>query len=278
MLKKILILLSLLNLVTFAKIHSDKSRINVSREIIGDWVQRIEYSTGTFKITGFGNRELSYKIENFGNIYFFHESGAVEELIKINNIELISSDGSANIDKNNQVINSSRGQCNLKVIVAVNVNGNTRLGGKYKSKPITLVIRDGKDKSEEVQIEINLELNVIRRLRVSTTPMDLGVGVQGQKMSSNQGTHGYLKIEGEPNREVEISYPKDIEIFNKNKNGRLKVKVHSPELGKKDDEDYEIRLTSKGERKVTFVGEVEDTKKAPPGSYSGELKIKVRYD
>lgn len=278
MLKKILILLCVLNLVTFAKIHSDKSKLNVNREIIGDWIQRIEYSTGTFKINGFGNRELSYKIENFGNVYFFRENGTIEELIKINHIELISSDGSANIDKNNQVINTSKGQCNLKVIATVNVNGDTRLGGKYKSIPIILVIRDGKEKNEEVKIEINLELNVIRRLRVSTTPMDLGVGVQGQKMSSSQGTHGYLKIEGEPNREVEISYPEDVEIFNKNKNGSLKVKVYSPELGKKDDEDYEIRLTSRGEGKVTFVGEVRDTKKAPPGNYSGELKIKVRYD
>lgn len=276
MLKKILVLLCLLNLVTFAKIHSNTSKLNVSKEIIGDWTQSINYLTNNFRIEGLGNKDLSYKIENFGNVYFFREDGSVEELIKITNIELQSFD--SNIDKENQIINVSKGHCNLKVRATVMVKGDTRLSGKYRSRPINLVIYSGKDKDEEVKIEINLELSVIRRLRVSTTPMDLGIGVQGQKMSSNQGTHGYLKIEGEPNREVEISYPEEIEIFNRNKNGSLKVKVYSPELGKKDDEDYEIRLTSRGEGKVTFVGEVKDTEKAPPGKYRGELKIKVRYD
>lgn len=274
--KIFLLILLIFNFTAFGKVNSSVSRLEVSKEIIGDWTQNIIYTTNNFKITGLGNTKLSYKIENFGNIHFLKEDGNVEDSIKINWIELDSLD--SYIDKDNETITLNRGNCNLKVQVSVTVKGNSRLGGKYRSRPISLIIYGEKNnKDEEVKIDIYLELNVIKRLKVSTTTMDLGVGVQGQKMSSNQGTHGYLKVEGEPNKGINISYPSEVEIFNKKGNDSLKVEITSPEL-EKNGENYIMKLSPRGEDRVRFIGEIKDTKNAQAGEYNGELKIKVRYD
>lgn len=275
--KKVLILLLFFNCIVFGNMRFNTSKLTSRKEIIGDWTQNINYTTNSFKITGLEDRKLIYEIENFGNIYFFREDGTVEERIKINKVELESFD--SRLSRENKTIETNRRDCNLKLKVNVNVKGDSGLGGRYISRPITLTVYRGDgNKSSGIKIETTLELNVIRRLKVSTTPMDLGVGVQGQRVSSSQGTHGYLKVEGEPNKRINISYPKEIKIFNRKGKGSLKVNISSPELERKDDENYTTKLSRYGDRKILFMGEVVDTKKASPGKYSGELKIKVRYD
>ena len=97
-------------------------------------------------------------------------------------------------------------------------------------------------------------------------------------LSSSHGNHGYLNIEGEPNRNVVINYPREVEMFNKMGKGSIKVEISSPDLYFTGNEEYSTRLSERGEKKVTFFGQVRDTKKAVPGKYSGDLKIKVRYN
>ncbi|MGL4787932.1 MAG: hypothetical protein ACRC2Q_13775, partial [Cetobacterium sp.] len=75
-----------------------------------------------------------------------------------------------------------------------------------------------------------------------------------------------------------INYPREVEMFNKMGKGSIKVEISSPDLYFTGNEEYSTRLSERGEKKVTFFGQVRDTKKAAPGKYSGDLKIKVRYN
>lgn len=277
--KTLLLLLLSVHLIAFGDIKSNTSRLFEKREVVGEGYQKVKYTTSSFKITGLGNYdELTYRFENFGN-GFFKKNNEIEPAIEIRRLWIEPLD--AVVDKDNKVIFGFTGNCSLRVRAIVDVKNSPILSGTYESYPILLILV-GREKNgysrDSVMIELKMELDIIKALKISTTPMNLGVGIQGQKMSSAQGNHGYLNIEGEADRVVEVSYPREVEIFNTTGKGSINVEVFTPDLVYTRNENYLTRLSGRGEGKVTFFGQVRDTRKATPGSYSGELKIKVRYN
>lgn len=277
--KKILFFLLFFHLIAFGSMNSNTSRLVEKREVIGEGYQNINYTTSSFRITDLGGYDkLTYKFESFGN-EFFRKNNIVEPLIVIKQLWVEPID--AVVDRNSKTIVGFNGKCDLKIKSVVGMRSGSRLGGKHTSYPIVLTLKGKRKNSsnyDEIRIEFEMELDVIRTLKVSTTPMDLGTGVQGQKLSSAYGSHGYLNIEGEANKNVVISYPSQVNIFNKTGQGTMRVDIHSPDLLYLGREDYTTRISEKGEKRVVFFGEVRDTRKAPPGRYSGDLKIKVRYN
>ena len=277
--KVLLFFLLFFRLVTFGDIKSDTSRLIEKREVVGEGYQNVDYLTNNFKITGLGGYDkLIYEFESFGND-FFKKNHMLEPRIKIKQMWIEPLD--ATIDTNNKVILGFNGNCNLRIRTVVGVRNGSRLSGKYTSYPIILILKGKRKNSssyDRIMIEVRMELDIVKTLKISTTPMDLGVGVQGQMLSSSHGNHGYLNIEGEPNRNVVINYPREVEMFNKMGKGSIKVEISSPDLYFTGNEEYSTRLSERGEKKVTFFGQVRDTKKAVPGKYSGDLKIKVRYN
>ena len=214
--KVLLFFLLFFRLVTFGDMKSDTSRLVEKREVIGEGYQNVDYLTNNFKITGLGGYDkLIYEFESFGND-FFKKDHMLEPRIKIRQIWIEPLD--ATIDRNNQVILGFNGNCNLRIRSIVRVRNSSRLSGRYTSYPIILILKGKRKNSssyDRIMIELKMELDIVKALKISTTPMDLGTGVQGQILSSSHGNHGYLNIEGEANRSVIISYPREVEMFNK---------------------------------------------------------------
>ncbi|MGL4538525.1 MAG: hypothetical protein ACRCUD_05460 [Cetobacterium sp.] len=277
--KVLLFLLLFLRLMTFGNMNSHTSRLIEKREVIGEGIQSIKYETNDFKITGLGNYDrLIYDFKSYGN-QFFKQGQLVESAIEITQMWIEPLD--ATVDRNNKFIVGFHGECRLKVAATVRINNNSKLSGRYTSHPIILSLkgRHGHNSEyDEVTIEVILELEVTKALKVSTTTMDLGTGVQGQRLSSSNGTHGYLNIEGEANRNVVISYPSQVEIFNKVRTGSIKIEISTPGLYPLGNGDYGTVLSEKGEKNVIFVGESRETKEVQPGEYTGNFQVKVRYN
>lgn len=277
--KKILLFLPFFCLMTFGNMKSDTSRLIEKRETIGEGYQNINYTTNNFKIKDLNDYdELTYEFESFGN-RFFRKNYTIEPLIEIKQLSIEPLNASVN--RNNRTIIGFSKNCNLKIKSVVGIRNGSKLSGKYSSYPITLILKGRRRNSsryDRIAIEIILELDIIKSLKISTTSMDLGVGIQGQILSSSYGNHGYLNVEGESNKEVVVSYPSQVELFNKEEKGSIRVEIYSPDLYSLGNEEYRTRLSEKGEKRVAFVGEVKDTKKALPGKYSGNFKIKVRYN
>ncbi|MGL4903970.1 MAG: hypothetical protein ACRCYT_03790 [Cetobacterium sp.] len=277
--KKIIFVYMLINIYIFGKISSSSSKIFEKRELIGGITQNQIFVSSTIKLTGLGNVDkISYDFERFGRDYFINSFGESVQSIKIKTLEITSSDGYVNKEK--REITNFNGNLQFKVIGIIEIKSDDKLSGIYKSPNITLILdtEKGNGKEEEVRISLEYELHILKPLKIKTTQMDLGVGVQGQEMSTFEGTPGYLEIEGEVNRRINISYPKEVEIYNLDKNGQLKVFISTPELHKLKEEEYSTIINSNDKIKIKFLGKITDTKNSPPGKYEGNFVIRVRYD
>ncbi|MGL5797548.1 MAG: hypothetical protein ACRCYT_05000 [Cetobacterium sp.] len=277
--KKIIFLYILITVHIFGKVSSSSNRIFERRELIGGITQNQIFVSSTIKLTGLGNIDkITYDFERFGRDYFINNSGESVQSIKIKTLEITSSDSYVNKEK--QEITNFNGNLQFKVIGIVEIKSDDRLSGIYRSPNITLILNSekGNNKDEEVRISLEYELHILKPLKIKTTQMDLGVGVQGQEMSTFEGTPGYLEIEGEVNRGINISYPNEVEIYNLNKNGQLKVFISTPELQKLNEEEYSATINSNDKIKIKFLGKITDTKNSPPGKYEGSFVIRVRYD
>lgn len=276
--KKILLsLLLIFNLNIFGKMTAHPSRVFDTQNFVSGKFQRINYETSNTKVTGLGGvDELFYDIESYGADFINSSTGKVENSIKIQSLEIVCSDGI--VDKNNKIIKGFNGKLNFKVKAIVTIRSNNYLSGRYITSGLVLKLKNSKNSNEELGIDLVLELNVIKGIKVKTTPMNLGVGIQGEIFSSKNGSDGFLEIEGESNRIVLVSYQNKLELFQKNGMGKMEVQVFSPELEKIGPEEYKTILNNNGENKIKFIGEAKNTKNIPPGEYRGNLEIKVRYD
>lgn len=177
------------------------------------------------------------------------------------------------------------GKIDIRVLGVLGISKNMVLGGEYESNKLSFIMK--KDGDSEKRIEtFDYEIEIKKALSLSVTELFLGNGVIGQPLrSKDSGTPGKLTIDGEPGEEVEVEFDKKIAI----KNGdsklivNLTAKTSNPKSDDSDDDDddegeLEFDLLSNGKGYVYFNGVINNTKKAIPGKYSGNLLIKVRYD
>ncbi|WP_047381006.1 hypothetical protein [Cetobacterium sp. ZWU0022] len=277
--KKIIIFLILLSIEIFGAIGTSTTKLYERREIVGGRTQNLVITTSRVSLTGLGGiNKLSYDFgrlsgDNFKN----KQTGYLTESLRIKSLEINSLMG--RVDKERKEITGFAGNLDLVVVAIVEVRSDQSLAGLYQSPNLTLnIVGDKNNHDEKIKIDIDLEINVLKSLKVKTSAMDLGVGIQGQKMSSSNGAHGVLEIEGEPNKNLVISYSREVDIKNRSGQGVLKVSITTPNLENIKENDYSGRINANGRSEVSFHGSINDTKDSPPGEYTGELIIKVRYD
>nr|WP_307774497.1 hypothetical protein [uncultured Cetobacterium sp.] len=160
----------------------------------------------------------------------------------------------------------------------LHVQKDSTLGGHYTSDPITLYIIDEKGGPWE-RINVYFDIYIEKTLSLKVTNMSLGKGIRGERLSSDKGDGrpGILYIEGTPNEEVEISYPKVV-YLDRVGGGDSKMKVHITNSTHQNNGEIELDLDYYGTAEVKFNGTTENTSKLQGGQYRGQMQIDVRYD
>ncbi|MGL4997469.1 MAG: DUF4402 domain-containing protein [Cetobacterium sp.] len=276
--KNILFVLVLFNLRLLAAVNSSLNSISDQAELVGGVRQNYRFKSSISKLSGLGNTEkIFYKFERPGD-YFINQNREIVDSIKITSLKILSI--TANVDEDKRELTNFNGNLDYSVEATIGIKSDGRLSGKYTTPNIILELYSKKGNGEEslIRIPIQYELNFLKELSLKTSPMNLGIGIQGQKMSSFDGTPGYLEIEGEPNKIFRVSYPSKVEIVNKKDASILIVFITTPKLEKTNTEDYLGSISSSGLNKIEFNGEVKETRSATIGEYNGKFTIKVRYD
>lgn len=278
--KKVIIFLILLSIKLFGAINASTTRLYEKREIVGGRTQNLVIVTSKVNLTGLGGlTKLSYDFGRLAEGRFIDvKNNYHTESLRVKKMEINSSMGNVDEEKK-EITGFGSGNLDLAVVTIVEVRADQSLSGLYRSPNLSLNITGHKNNhNEKVRIDIDLEINVLKSLKIKTTPMNFGVGIQGQKMSTVNSTHGILDVEGEKDKNIIVSYPKEVEIKNSSGEGVLKVLITTPGLEPVGGDDHRGRIGSNGRSEIIFRGDINDTKNAPSGKYSGDLTIKVRYD
>lgn len=278
--KKVIIFLILLSIKLFGAINASTTRLYEKREIVGGRTQNLVIVTSKVNLTGLGGlTKLSYDFGRLAEGRFIDvKNNYHTESLRVKKMEINSSMGNVDEEKK-EITGFGSGNLDLAVVTIVEVRADQSLSGLYRSPNLSLNITGHKNNyNEKVKIDIDLEINVLKSLKIKTTPMNFGVGIQGQKMSTVNSTHGILDVEGEKDKNIIVSYPKEVEIKNSSGEGVLKVLITTPGLEPVGGDDHRGRIGSNGRSEIIFRGDINDTKNAPSGKYSGDLTIKVRYD
>lgn len=277
--KKVIFFLMLLSFKLFGAIGASTTRVYEKREIVGGRTQNLIISTSKISLSGLGGiSKLSYDFGRLGEDNFINVlNNSRTESLRVKSIEINSLN--ANIDGDRKEISNFNGSFDLWVVAIVEVRADQTLSGLYRSPNLSLnVIGDKNNHNDKIKIDIDLEISVLKSLKVKTTPMNFGRGIQGERMSTTNATHGILEVEAEPDKNIVVSYTREVEIRNRSKDGVLKVIVTTPSLETIADDEYRGLIGSNGRSEIVFRGDIIDTKNSPPGDYTGELVIKVRYD
>lgn len=274
--KKILLIIMLLfNSIIFATLKINPNNMFISEEIMGGVSRNIKISTDTIRLENLeGIDKLRFKILGLDDSFESLDSGKGEKSLSLNSF--ILSSPNSRVDNKNNIIDSFNSQLFLKASISIMIRGNNKLSGNYRKKMTLLIESQSLGKKDFKTVDIYININIVKSLRLSTSELDLGKAIQGEKLSSKNGSDGILEIDGEKNKEVVVSYPSTIQIYNSN-NSKLDVNLYTNDLEKINDE-YRGSLDANGKLKVFFSGEVKNTKKAQPGYYKGSFTIKVRYD
>lgn len=278
--KKVIIFLILLSIKLFGAINASTTRLYEKREIVGGRTQNLVIVTSKVNLTGLGGlTKLSYDFGRLAEGRFIDvKNNYHTESLRVKKMEINSSMGNVDEEKK-EITGFGSGNLDLSVVTIVEVRADQSLSGLYRSPNLSLNITGHKNNhNEKVRIDIDLEINVLKSLKIKTTPMNFGVGIQGQKMSTVNSTNGILDVEGEKDKNIIVSYPKEVEIKNSSGEGVLKVLITTPGLEPVGGDDHRGRIGSNGRSEIIFRGDINDTKNAPSGKYSGDLTIKVRYD
>ncbi|MGL5089201.1 MAG: hypothetical protein ACRC6Z_07135, partial [Cetobacterium sp.] len=182
--KNILFVLVLFNLNLLAAVNSSLNSISDKAELVGGVRQNYKFKSSIAKLTGLGNVEkIFYNFERPGD-YFINQNGEIVDSIRITNLKVLSTD--ANVDEDKRELTNFNGNLNYSVEVTIGIKSDKRLSGKYKTSNINLELysKKGNGKESLIRIPIQYELNFLKELSLKTSPMNLGVGIQGQKMSS----------------------------------------------------------------------------------------------
>lgn len=270
-----LILIFIFDSIVFATLKITPNNMFISEEIMGGISRNIKISTDTIRLENLeGIDKFRFKILGLDDNFESLDSEKGEKNLSLNSF--ILSSPNSRVDNKNNVIDSFNSQLFLKASISIMIRGNSKLSGNYRKKMTLLIESQSFGKKDFKTVDIYININIVKSLRLSTSELDLGKAIQGEKLSSQNGSNGILEIDGEKNKEVVVSYPSIIQIYNSN-NSKLDVNLYTHDLEKINDE-YRGILDNSGKLKVFFSGEVKNTKKAQPGYYKGSFTIKVRYD
>ncbi|MGL5367418.1 MAG: DUF4402 domain-containing protein [Cetobacterium somerae] len=274
--KKILLMVTLLfNSIIFAELKINPNNMFISEEIMGGISRNIKISTDTIRLKNLeGIDKFRFKILGLDDNFEELDSGKGEKSFSLNSF--ILSSPNSRVDNKNNIIDSFSSELFLKASISIMIRGNSKLSGNYRKKMTLLIESQSLGKKDFKTVDIYININIVKSLRLSTSELDLGKAIQGEKLSSKNGSDGILEIDGEKNKEIVVSYPSIIQIYNSN-NSKLDVNLYTHDLEKINDE-YKGALDNNGKLKVLFSGEVKNTKKTQPGYYKGSFTIKVRYD
>ncbi len=269
--KNILLFLSLMiSINSFSLKKWDSLPVNLDGVYFSDTSSTVRINTSnavTVKMKSYiGEYTYSFSAleTNFKSVKTSQETNN----IKLKNLQIVSVPRGEHNNSGKILKNSNpKGEIIFKVGGTISIKKDVKLNGRYISNNAYIIL---KSNEEYIEIPIFFIINMEKSLKLEVKPMDLGKIIIGEKASTKyQGTPGWLYIEGKSS-EIEISYPKKIEIFN-GKSDKLIVDIIS-------DMPINPRIDESGNLNIRFDGEIKNTKKAIPGSYRGDLVIKVKYE
>lgn len=117
-------------------------------------------------------------------------------------------------------------------------------------------------------MEIDIELNVVKKLSLTVDNLDLGGASQGVK---NINGKAKFMISGEIGKTVIVGFDDKVELRSKETNDVIEVNLKLEKFS-----DKKI-LIDKDMVTDNIVGTIEEVK-ASPGAYEGITKVSIRYE
>lgn len=117
-------------------------------------------------------------------------------------------------------------------------------------------------------MEIDVELEIVKKITLSLGEMDLGGALPGTKNIEGKAS---FKVSGEIGRNLIVEFDDKVELRSKNTNDVIEVNL---KLEKFTDKKIFIDGNTINDN---IIGTIEEVK-ASPGAYEGKTKVSIRYE